>query len=160
MTRRTRARIEPWPLAVAGMLVAMAAVLGLFLQVAIAHRDAAVVEDAYAAGLRLSSEIDAARRARERGVDLALVAAREGGGVRVRVSVTSRDGAAVAESVSVRRERAAEGGLDETFALARDGGDGFVGFVPLPRPGRWELEARAQLADTSVARRFGVEASP
>lgn len=155
---RGRSSFEPWPVAIVGMLVGMGIVLAFFLRTSIAYRDPIVVEDAYAAGLRLSSEIDAAERAALRGWSLSLGAVPTADGVRVVVALVGAAAGAVPESVSVRRERVAEGGLDQTFRLTRSEDGAFEGVVPLPRPGSWVLEARAEVGGEPVVRRFSVEA--
>jgi nitrogen fixation protein FixH len=74
----------------------------------------------------------------------------------VRVTVLGADGGWVpAQEVVVRRERPAEGGLDADFALRADG-DGFVGTLPLPRPGRWRLAVTATVGGRPVRQQFAV----
>lgn len=153
-----RGRVEPWPLVVMGLLVGMGVVLGLFLRTAIVHRDTMVVDDAYAAGLRLSSEIEAGRRVAARGWDLELAAAPEAEAVRVQVRLVADGAAPAPERVVLRRERPAEGGLDRSYELTPAGDGSFAGLVPLPRPGRWHLEARAEVGGEAVVRRFRVDA--
>ena len=161
--RRTR---EPWPLALAAALVAMAGVLAALLAIALAHPDAVLLDDAFGA----SARYDAALRASDRAVaqGLALDVALEPAGASARVRMTLRDaaGAAVAaDRVELRRERPAgpagpaEQGLDADLGVTPDG-DGFVSVVPLPRPGRWIVEARAQRGDAALVRRLPVEARP
>lgn len=150
-------RVEPWPVALAGALLAMICVCLGFYAIAATHPDPEVVDDAYEAGLRINEELRARRRAAALGVVLALETRREPGGVEVRVTVTDARGApAAAERVAVRRERPAEGGLDADFELARSGG-GYAGLVPLPRPGRWRLVATATVGGEVVRRVFSLE---
>jgi nitrogen fixation protein FixH len=80
--------------------------------------------------------------------------------VRARLTLRDAGGAAIAvERVRVRRERPAEAGLDAEIEATRDG-DGWTALVPLPRPGRWVVEAHAERGDEALIRRIPVEGAP
>ncbi|MDX1650050.1 MAG: FixH family protein, partial [Myxococcota bacterium] len=129
-------RVEPWPWILAGLLAAMMAGSLGFLSIATRHPDPLVVRDAFAVSERYNAAHRARKRAAGLGVELDLGVRESARGVLLRVEL--RGDAARARgvrSVSVRRVRPAQGGLDATFPLrARDGG--FEGEVPLPRQGR------------------------
>jgi nitrogen fixation protein FixH len=61
-----------------------------------------------------------------------------------------------ADHASLRRERPAQGGFDQTVAL-KSGADGFTAEVPLPLPGHWWLEARIEHEGSALVRRIAVE---
>jgi nitrogen fixation protein FixH len=149
-------RREPWPVALAaGLCFMIGASLG-FWRLASAHPDALVVDDAYAAGRAFSERVRAARRTEALGWRIALDATPGGGGAAVRVRVTdSSERPVAAERVTLRRERPAEGGLDADLALTA-GPDGWRGEIGLPRPGRWLLVVRAELAGEAVERSFAL----
>jgi len=156
-TDGTRRRREPWPVAIAGLLAGMGLVLSALLWLSIRYGDALVVEDAFAAGLRVNDELSARARTDALGwrVDLAATPVAEG----VRVQVRLLDGlgrALPAESVVVRRVRPAEGGFDADQVLQRSG-DGFEGVLALPRPGRWRLGVRALHAGETVRAEYSLE---
>jgi nitrogen fixation protein FixH len=153
-------RREPWPLALAGLLLGMGLVLAGFLATALSHPDPAVVADAYAAGERYDAALRAADRAAQLGLRLELAAAPVPGGARVRVRLLGADGRELsAERVDVHRERPAQGGYDTSLEAAH-GDQGWTAFVPLPVPGGWILEARAERGELTVSRRIAVEARP
>lgn len=159
-SRRGRRRVEPWPLAVAGLLLAMIASALAFWAVAAAHPVTLVAEDPFQAGLAYNDRVAERRRAEALGLVLALDTAPAEGGVAVRVRVT-RDGgpAGAVERVVVRRERPTEGGLDAAFPLEA-GPDGvFRGRVPVPRPGRWRLVATATVEGVELRRAFALGGS-
>lgn len=135
----------------------MALVLATLLLLATRHADALIVDDAFAAGLRLNEEIAARDRALALGWRVDLAATPHPDGVRVRVRLLDAGGAALsAESVVVRRERPAEGGLDAELALER-AGDAFEGVVALPRPGLWRLAVRAARDGETVRAAFSLQ---
>lgn len=149
---------EPWPFVVAAMLAAMISGSLGFFWIAVRHPDAAVVEDAYDAGLRLNQELRARHEAEARGLELRL-RTRPGADGTLGVEVELRDEAGhsvLADQVSVRRERPAQGGFDADFAL-RATGEGWRGSVPLPLPGRWRLVATAEFGDALLRRVFEVD---
>ena len=128
-------------LALAGMIAVSLAFWGI----AAANPDPEVAEDAWSAGLAYNETVRARRRAQALGITLDVDLVSEPGAVQVRARLQDAAGApVVADRVQVHRERPAEGGLDADFELVR-GKDGFSGRVPLPRPGRWRLAARAHV---------------
>jgi nitrogen fixation protein FixH len=155
-----RRRREPWPFALAGALGAMVVVLGAFLGIAITHPDSVLVEDSFAASARYDAAVRASDRAAASGSSLDLALEPTAGGVRARLTLRDAGGAAIAvERVRVRRERPAEAGLDAEIEATRDG-DGWTALVPLPRPGRWVVEAHAERGDEALIRRIPVEGAP
>jgi nitrogen fixation protein FixH len=143
-------RIEPWPVGLALLLLAMIAGSLAFLAVAAAHPDPLVVEDAYVAGLQYNDAVRARRRAEALGVSLELTAEPRDGGMAVRVQARGPGGDPVRpQAVRVRRERPAEGGLDADFELRLQGGV-WSGQIPLPRPGRWRLIASADVTGETL----------
>jgi nitrogen fixation protein FixH len=153
-------RREPWPLAIAGGLLAMAAVLGAFLYAALSHPDPVLVHDAFAASGRYDAALRAEARAQARGLRLELGAQPAPGGTRITVRLVGADGRArPADRVRVRRERPTQGGFDTDLA-ATPSGDGWEAFVALPLAGRWVIEARAERGDGAIERRIEVEATP
>ena len=145
-----------WPLGLAALLALMISGSLALLAIASANPDPRVVDDAWSAEKRLHADLRADRRAREAGLTLALEAVRVDGGVEVEARLVDASGRARhADRVEVRRERPAEGGLDGEFVLdARDGAH--RGAIPLPRPGRWVLVARAQAGDLVASRRVAL----
>jgi len=153
-------RREPWPLAIAGLLVAMGGVLALFLALAIAHPDPVVVADAYAASARYDAELRSAARAAELGLRLDLTSEPAADGARVTARLLDASGAALAaERVQLRRERPTQGGFDAAIEASASG-DAWSAVVPLPLAGRWIVEARAERGTERVVRRIVVEAAP
>ena len=156
-TSRSRGR-EPWPLAIVGLLLVMAAVLAGFLSAALLHPDPVIVPDAYAASQRYDSALRAADRASQLGLRLALTAEPAPGGTRVAVRLFGADGRTLAaERVLVHRERPTQGGFDASIEATPDS-DGWTAFVALPLAGSWILEARAERGGESVSSRITVEA--
>lgn len=143
-----------WPFALAASLAGMIGASLTLLWIAAHHPDPAVVPDAWRAERDLHGERAALARSREAGLTLEVATQTAPGGVRLEGRVLApgaldRSG----WSVRVRRERPAEGGLDAEFELAREG-DRFAGVVPLPRPGRWNLIARASGEGVLLERRL------
>jgi len=149
-------RREPWPIALAALLVAMIGTATGFYRVAARNPDALVVADAFAAERNVSERLRAERRADALGWDIALAVDLRSGGAHVEARLHDRSGAPVAaDRVSLLRERPAEGGLDESIPLAADG-TRFTGDVALPRPGRWQLVVRAERGADTAERTFAV----
>lgn len=160
MTAQTERRFEPWPWALAGLLLAMIAGSLAFYAVARAHPDPLVVDDAYGEGLRLNDELHALERGAARHLELFVEARPTAAGTALALALRGPDGRpARPDRVRVRRERPAQGGFDEDFALAPADGR-WRGEIPLPLPGRWLLVARAELGDAAVERRVEVERAP
>jgi nitrogen fixation protein FixH len=153
-------RREPWPLALAGLLLAMAVVLAAFLAAAITHPDAVLVDDAYAASERYDAALRSAERSSALGLRLELAAELAPGGARVALRLFDADGRALAaDRVRLRRERPAQGGYDADIAVHSDG-RGWTAQVALPLPGRWTLEGRAERGGETVVRRVSFETAP
>jgi nitrogen fixation protein FixH len=153
-------RREPWPFAIAGLLLAMAGVLGAFLEVAISHPDPVLVSDAYAASGRYDAALRASQRASALGLALELTTEPAPGGVRVSARLRGANGDVLAaERVLALRERPNQGGFDTAIEATRVG-DGWTAFVPLPLAGRWIVEARAERGGETAVRRLPVEAAP
>jgi nitrogen fixation protein FixH len=150
----TDRRIEPWPVVLGALLLAMIGASIAFYFVAAANPDPVVVDDAYRAGLRYNEAQRTRGRAALLGYELALETRSEGDGVNVTLRVRDRTGGSVLpEHARVRRERPAEGGHDDVFEL-EDGGGAFAGHVPLPLPGRWRLIAVARVEGETLERSF------
>jgi len=155
--RESRWRYEPWPWAIAGSLLAMAVVLACFLWTAISHPDPILVDDTYTAGQRYNEELKAVDRAVALGWQLDVRTAPTPLGARVAMRLVDAQGHALrADQASLRRERPAQGGFDQTVAL-KSGADGFTAEVPLPLPGHWWLEARIEHEGSALVRRIAVE---
>jgi nitrogen fixation protein FixH len=153
--RRARRR-EPWPVALAALLLFMIGASLGFLRVATHHPDAVVGQDA---SRELPEPVRAARRARALGWEIALTTAPRPGGADVRVVLADRAGAPLAaDRVTVRRERPAEGGFDAVVPLAGAGAE-WAGELALPRPGRWHLVVRVERGSEAVERRFALWAA-
>jgi nitrogen fixation protein FixH len=136
------------------LLLSMIGASIAFYVVAAANPDPVVVDDAYRAGLRYNEAQRTRDRAAVLGYELALATHIEGTGVTVALRVRDRSGHDVLpERAQVRRERPAEGGLDEVFELEASG-NAFAGRVPLPLPGRWRLVAVARVEGESLERSF------
>jgi len=143
MSPGRRRRVEPWPWIVVGLLAAMMSGSVAFYRIAAANPDPVVVDDTWRAGRAYSEGLRAARRAERRGWELEVRTEPTAEGLRVVVRLPAE--VAGPETVSVRRVRPAEGGLDARFALAAEpDGQIWTGSVPLPRPGRWHLVVRAE----------------
>jgi nitrogen fixation protein FixH len=153
--RTRRPPREPWPYALAGLLLGMIGISIAFYAVAAHYPDAEVVPDLHAAGQQYNHELDLRREAHASGLSLGVETETRAGGVWVEVSVRDASSAAVRfEEVRVRRIRPAEGGYDADFAL-----EGAAGFVPLPLPGRWRLEAQARVGDRVLHRELSLFAA-
>ena len=149
-------RREPWPVAIAALLLAMIGTSVGFYRVASRSADPPVVEDAFAAERQESDRLRAERRAESLGWRIDLAVGLHPGGAHVVADVRDPRGAPIAaDRVQVLRERPAEGGLDAAIDLMR-AGDGFAGNVPLPRAGRWHLVVRAERGGERVERSFAV----
>jgi len=115
-----------------------------------------VIADAYQASLHYSEVIRAADRARALGWQLELNTELQADGAHAIATLRDATGAPLsAERVTLRRERPAEGGYDEEFALARSG-EGWAGQIALPRQGRWQLVARAERDGERIERRIAL----
>jgi nitrogen fixation protein FixH len=155
MTTNAKRR-EPWPVALAALLLAMIGTSTGFYEVAARHPDPLVVQDAFAAERSVSERLRAERRAEALGWDLALAVELRPGIAHVEARLRDRGGALLAaDRVSLLRERPAEGGLDATVPLTADG-DGWTGDVALPRPGRWHLVVRAERGADTAERTYAV----
>lgn len=153
-----RRRREPWPLAIAGLLLAMAGVLAAFLCISIVHPDPVLVGDAYAASGRYDEALRAAGRAAALGLRLELTSTPAPGGARVTLRLLDADARPVAaDRMLVQRERPNQGGLDASIEATPDA-DGWTAFVALPLAGRWIVEARAERGGAMVVRRIELEA--
>jgi len=151
-------RWEPWPLAIAGLLLGMAGVLAGFLGAAVSHPDPVLVADAYAASGRYDVALRAAQRASALGLRLDLIAEQAPGGSRVTARLLGADGRALpADRVLVHRERPTQGGYDAAIE-ATPNADGWTAFVALPLAGRWIVEARAERGGEAIVRRIDIEA--
>ena len=152
MRNRPRKTPELWPLALMAMLAAMMGTGTAFYRVAERNPDA-VIADAYQASLHYGDVVRAAERARALGWQLELNTELRADGARAAVTLRDATGASLdAERVTLRRERPAEGGYDEEFALAREG-ESWAGQIALPRRGRWHLVARAERDGERIERR-------
>ena len=146
---------ELWPLGLMALLAAMMGVGVAFYQISKRFPDA-VIADAYQTGLHYSEGVRAAERARALGWQLELRTEIEAEGARATATLRDASGAPLrAERVTLRRERPAEGGLDEEFAMVPSG-DEYTGAVALPRPGRWQLVALAEREGERIERRVPV----
>lgn len=149
-----RRRREPWPIAVAALLLFMIGGSVGFLRVALRHPDPLVVTDANGAKRDYPENVRAARRIAALGWEITLEATPRRGAADVRVSLADRLGQPVpVDRVQLRRERPAEGGFDDETAL-RAVADGWAGAIELPRAGRWRLVVRAERDDEAVERSF------
>jgi nitrogen fixation protein FixH len=126
--------------------------------IAAQNRDPLVVDDAWLASERYNAALASLREGAPLGEALVLGVTENATGVRVRVALRDGAGPGRVAEVSVRRVRPAEGGFDASFPLELRGG-GFEGEVPLPRPGRWRLEVRADVEGRAVQRTLLVERS-
>jgi len=146
-----RVAIEPWPIALAALLAAMVGTSVGFYRIAARNPDPTVVADSFLAGTRYADEARAEERARAQGWTLDVTTAPSATGVAVGARLLGADGQPlVADRLSVRRERPAEGGLDAEFAIA----SGEPIDVALPRAGRWSLNVRAERGDAVVQRQI------
>jgi nitrogen fixation protein FixH len=136
----------------------MAAVLAAFLSAALTHPDPVLVNDAYAASERYDAALRAADRASALGLHLELTSEAAPGGARVATRLLDADGRPLAaDRMTLRRERATQGGFDSEVETTRSG-DGWAAFVALPLAGRWIVEARAERGGETIVRRIDVEA--
>jgi nitrogen fixation protein FixH len=146
---------ELWPLGLMALLAAMMGVSVAFYQISKRFPDA-VIADAYQTGLHYSEGVRAAERARALGWQLELRTEIEAEGARAIATLRDAAGAPLrAERVTLRRERPAEGGYDEAFAMAPSG-EGYAAEVALPRGGRWQLVAQAERDGERIERRVAV----
>ena len=144
MRADARRPIEPWPWALAGLLVAMIGSSLLLWSIAASNPDGLVAEDAWQAGLQYNAQVAAARAASDLGVTFAIETVGLADGVRVAVRLEDATEAGHVGGVWVDRIRPAETGFDQRFDLAADGA-GWAGDVPLPLQGRWKLVVTADL---------------
>lgn len=155
MPTRPRRRLEPWPFVLMAMLAAMIGAGTAFYRIADHHRDA-VIADAYQASLHYNEVVRAAERARALGWRLELDTELHADGARAIATLRDAKGAALsAERMTLRRERPAEGGYDQEFALVRSG-EGYAGQIALPRHGRWQLVASAEREGERIERRVAL----
>jgi len=153
----TERRREPWPWVIVTLLALMMVGSISFFAIAVSHPDPVVVDDAYAAGLRYNETRAARDRGRDSGLEIALRTEPVPAGLAVTLEIRDPSGARVpAESVTLRRERPAEGGHDREIAMRSDGG-AYAADVPLPLPGRWTLVANAVVNGVHLERAFSVE---
>jgi nitrogen fixation protein FixH len=147
-------RREPWPVALAALLLFMIGGSLGFLRVATSHPDPVVAQEA---SRELPEPVRAARRAAQLGWQIALEAApHDAGTAGVRVALRDALGAPLAaDRVTLRRERPAEGGLDGEVALVADGAE-WTGAIALPRTGRWRLIVRAERGGEAAERSFAL----
>ena len=158
-TRAPSRRREPWPFAIAGLLLAMAGVLAAFLYLAVSNPDPVLVSDAYSASGRYDAALRAAERASALGMRLELTSEPAPGGARVTARLLGADGGLLAaDRVLVHRERPTQGGFDADVEATAQG-DGWTAFVALPLAGRWIVEARAERGGEAVVGRVGIEAA-
>ncbi len=148
MTRtRSRAAIEPWPIAITALLAAMIGMSLAFYRIAARNPDPTVTGDSFLAGARFAEEARAEAKGRAQGWTLDVTTAPTAAGVAVGARLLGADGRPIAaEHLSVRRERPAEGGYDADFPIA---GDRPVE-IALPRAGRWALTVRAESGEAVV----------
>ena len=155
MTTSKRRLPELWPLGLMAMLAAMMGVGVAFYQISKRFPDA-VIGDAYQTGLHYSEGVRAAERVRELGWQLDLRTEIEADGARATATLRDASGAPLrAERVTQRRERPAEGGLDEELTMVASGED-YTSAVALPRPGRWQLVASAEREGERIERRVPI----
>ena len=155
MTTSKRRLPELWPLGLMALLAAMMGVGVAFYQISKRFPDA-VIGDAYQTGLHYSEGIRAADRARALGWQLDVRTEVQADGARAVATLRDASGAPLrAERVTLRRERPAEGGLDEELAMVSSGED-YTGAVALPRRGRWQLVALAEREGERIERRVPV----
>lgn len=155
MTTSKRRLPELWPLGLMAMLAAMMGVGVAFYQISKRFPDA-VIGDAYQTGLHYSEGVRAAERVRELGWQLDLRTEIEADGARATATLRDASGAPLrAERVTLRRERPAEGGLDEELTMVASGED-YTSAVALPRPGRWQLVASAEREGERIERRVPI----
>ncbi len=151
-----RRRREPWPIAVAALLLFMIGGSVGFLRVALRHPDPLVVTDANGAKLDYPETVRAARRAAELGWQITLEATPHPGAADVRVALSDERGRPIrADRVLLRRERPAEGGLDDEAVLHAEN-DRWSGAIELPRAGRWTLVVRAEFDGEAAERSFAL----
>jgi nitrogen fixation protein FixH len=131
-----------WPVAVAGVLGLTVA--GNIWLITIANSDPsfAVEEDYYQRGLRWDDEL--AQRARNVELGWRLLATlapiERGRGAELRVALNDSGIAPIANaSVVVRALHIARAGQPVEVTLTPEAGGGYHAFVPLERPGLWEL---------------------
>jgi nitrogen fixation protein FixH len=147
---------EPWPIALVFCLLAMIGGSLAFLRVAIAHPDAVIAGDAFAASRSYERGMQSRRSAEARGWRLESEAAPSAEGVRVRALMRDAEGRVLAaERVVVHREHRSQGGFDAAFNASADG-TAFVANVPLPRAGRWWLWVRAERDGETLIERLAV----
>ena len=155
MTTSKRRLPELWPLGLMAMLAAMMGVGVAFYQISKRFPDA-VIGDAYQTGLHYREGVRAAERVRELGWQLDLRTEIEADGARATATLRDASGAPLrAERVTLRRERPAEGGLDEELTMVASGED-YTSAVALPRPGRWQLVASAEREGERIERRVPI----
>ena len=146
-----RVAVEPWPFALAALLAAMIGTSVGFYGIAARNPDPTVAGDSFQASARFADEARAEARASAQGWTLDVTTAANATGVAVGARLLGADGQPlVADRLSVRRERPAEGGFDADFAIA---GDEPIE-VALPRTGRWSLTVRAERGDAVVQRQI------
>ena len=151
-----RRRHEPWPIAVAALLLFMIGGSVGFLRVALRYPDPLAVTDAHGAKRDYPENVRAARRTAALGWQIELEATARPGAADVRVVLSDDQGHPVrADRVLLRRVRPAEGGLDEETVL-KEGEDSWAGAIELPRVGRWTLVVRAERDDEAVEQSFAL----
>ena len=151
-----RRRHEPWPIAVAALLLFMIGGSVGFLRVALRYPDPLVVTDTHGAKHDYPESVRAARRTAALGWQITLEATPRPGAADVRIVLSDDRGRPIpADRVVLRRERPAEGGLDDETTLQAAAG-GWTGAIELPRAGRWTLVVRAERGDEAAERSFAL----
>jgi nitrogen fixation protein FixH len=155
----TERRIHPWPLALGLGLAFGIAVSLAFLWVASRQPPDRLRVDSAQALREHNRGVLAREQAAARGWDVALSARRNADGAWVELAPTSAGEPLPADLVvSLRRERPERTGMDAEIPLERDG-ERWRAQVPLPLPGRWIVEGRAERDGETVIARANVEAA-
>ncbi|CAG0970079.1 hypothetical protein MYXO_01244 [Myxococcaceae bacterium] len=150
---------EPWPWILGALLAAMVTASLAFAVIASRHPDPTLVDDSWASEPALAESLRARQLAEDRGWALEVRTREAAGGVHVEVALRDASGRELdPERIRMRRERPAEAGFDTEFDLERSGG-GFVGLVPLPKPGRWTITVSAERDGGLVEKRVPVGAA-
>jgi len=140
-----------WPAGLALLLLAMIGGSVTFYFIAAANRDAPVVADAYAAGLRYNEQMALERRASQLGWDVGLRTTPTDEGVLLELDVRDeRHRRLDVERAVVRRVHPTQGGFDADFDLEPGPQGGARAAIPLPLRGRWRLVATVDAEGRTV----------
>ncbi len=153
---RSPRTVEPWPVGIALLLLAMISVSLAFSRVAAIHPDAVIAGDAFASTRAQERAMQSTRRAEANGWRLDARAHPTADGMRVQASMRDAAGRRIEpDRLIVEREHPSRGGFDARFETRAEG-EAQIAEVPLPQSGRWTLWVIAERDGAALVERLDV----